>query len=178
MMDYKQLDGKIEKILRVLQKETRLMEKILNILTEIYSHLKNMNNQGLQRVQHSLPPSLLRVLNELMSAQTWLTVSELSKRLGILPETTYRYLTHLHIMGFVIKQRVRKGGESYFENRLYQINPTRLKEIEELLQFYPRKNYFKMPVEESTGIFLITKISISVLTISFLRYMSAMPFSR
>jgi len=153
MAEVKQLNEKVGKILRILEKEARLMETILNILTEINLHLKNINSQRTQRVQYPLPPSLLRVLNELLSAQTWLTVSELSKRLGILPETTYRYLTHLHIMGLVIKQRVRGRKGGYFENRMYQINPVRLREVEKLIQFYPKKNSVKMPVEESTGIF-------------------------
>jgi len=128
---------KVEELLKGLEKMINLTEKILTILEDISLNFKNVKVEE-SRVSFQLPPGLSRVIKELLEAQAWLNVIELSKRLDISPETTYRYLTHLHTMGFVVKRRIMSNkkcrGRHYWVNRLYQINPARYKEVERMIQ--------------------------------------------
>lgn len=115
-------------LLNLIEKTAVTIREILGVRGEAISSSK----------LPELPPCLIRVLKVLLEAQDWLTVDEISKRLGISPETAYRYIMHLHIMGLVVKQRTnvgtKCGSRSHFVNRIYHINPSRWKQIEELIR--------------------------------------------
>lgn len=138
MAEIEELSKKIEQLLDMVNRLTRVIKANTKMLTEINLHLENINFQKKQEFHPTLPPSLLRVLKLLWKEKSWLTPQEISERLGLLPETAYRYLTHLNIMGLVLKQRIRtkkeKKPSAAFITRIYKINSELPSEIRNLIQ--------------------------------------------